>query len=367
MFTFTTTTIINSDKDYTSKVTLFSGQAADSDKNIPASFDVKRVNKFLVKNIRAVYKREAETVDYAKAEIDLSKCAEVLAAAKAKKGTFRVEMYVHLAQSNNNPLYSNDFVIKGRPFTFEFVVSENDDAQAVVKKVVKMLNKYQIFKMDYTTVKAEADDTKLVLTAVDPYQIFSKVELQYFDVTLGEERACCTPKGEYANVVDYVDDPVTITPGNEGFGTTEWITRNLRLPTIEATRWNAPYADERPIPGALYDQYTLHYCVNRGILGGDAVGDEVHSLTTHVFYVLKAYSSQFEEAMTTAGIDVLDYKTSVDEVSTGNDITSIEATANVAKATAESAKATANEAKTAAATAQAAADANTESIKKYHA
>ena len=40
-----------------------------------------------------------------------------------------------------------------------------------------------------------------------------------------------------------------------------------------------------PIPGAHYNQYTIHYCVDRGPLGLNAVGDNVKSVTTVVFYV----------------------------------------------------------------------------------
>ena len=113
MFQFTTTTVINSAKDYTNpNLALFTG---DSD-----YFDVKRVNRFKVKNIRSVYKQDPVEPTYAVATIDMSKVAAVLTANKATKGTFRVEIYVHLAQSNNNPLYSNTWVEKGRPWTFEF-------------------------------------------------------------------------------------------------------------------------------------------------------------------------------------------------------------------------------------------------------
>lgn len=341
MFQFTTTTIINSEKDFTSKVPLYSGQAADAGKKIPASFEVKRVNKFLVTNIQAVYKKAAVGAEFATATVDLSKCAEILAANKAKKGTFRIEIYVNLTQSNNNPYYANDFDVKGMPFTIEFSVKEGEDAQALVKKVIKIINKFELFKHDYTTITSSADDTKLKLVAVDPYQVFTKVELQYFDPTLGQERGCCQPRGEYAPATDYVDnDVVTIKAGNEGFGTTEWIMRNLRLPSIESTRWTAPYQDERPIPGVNYNQYTLHYCVNRGILGGDAVGEVVHSLTTHVFYVASTLADKFEAAMTSAGITITPY---TDEVSESDgDVKKIEATANAAKTVADSAKAEAD-------------------------
>lgn len=299
MFQFTTTTVINSAKDYTNpSVELFKGNSK--------YFDVKRVNRFKVKNIRSVYKQDPVAQSNAKATIDMSKISTVLTTSKATKGTFRVEIYVHLAQSNNNPLYSNTWVVKGRPWTFEFSATSTENAGNIVDKIIKMITKFKLFTMDTEQLKATKEGTKLVLTAQDPYQIFSKVELQYFDPAIGTTTGCCTPRGEYAPVENYgVTNVVTITPGNEGFGTFEWIMRNLRLPTAEQTRWNALYQDDRPMVGATYTQYTLEYCENRGILGGDAVGEETKSVTTHVFFVNQNVKTQFEAALTAAGITPL--------------------------------------------------------------
>lgn len=299
MFQFTTTTVINSAKDYTNpSVELFKGDSK--------YFDVKRVNRFKVKNIRSVYKQDPVAQSNAKATIDMAKVKETLTANKATKGTFRVEIYVHLAQSNNNPLYSNTWVVKGRPWTFEFSATSTEEAGNIVDKIIKMITKFKLFTMDTEQLKATKESTKLVLTAQDPYQIFSKVELQYFDPSIGTTTGCCTPRGEYAPVGNYgVTNVVTITPGNEGFGTFEWIMRNLRLPTAEQTRWNALYQDDRPMVGATYTQYTLEYCENRGILGGDAVGEETKSVTTHVFFVNQTVKTQFEAALTAAGITPL--------------------------------------------------------------
>ena len=299
MFQFTTTTVINSAKDYTNpSVDLFKGDSK--------YFDVKRVNRFKVKNIRSVYKQDPVAQSNAKATIDMAKVKETLTANKATKGTFRVEIYVHLAQSNNNPLYSNTWVVKGRPWTFEFSATSTEDAGNIVDKVIKMITKFKLFTMDTEQLKATKESTKLVLTAQDPYQIFSKVELQYFDPSIGTTTGCCTPRGEYAPVENYgVTNVTTITPGNEGFGTFEWIMRNLRLPTAEQTRWNALYQDDRPMVGATYTQYTLEYCENRGILGGDAVGEETKSVTTHVFFVNQNVKTQFEAALSAAGITPL--------------------------------------------------------------
>ena len=54
MFNFTTTNVINSDKDLTTGKALWEGKASDDNK--PASFEVKRVGKFLAPNVVSIYK-----------------------------------------------------------------------------------------------------------------------------------------------------------------------------------------------------------------------------------------------------------------------------------------------------------------------
>ena len=93
------------------------------------------------------------------------------------------------------------------------------------------------------------------------------------------------------------DTNFTIEQGKEGFGTYQWILKNLRLPTAARTSWTAINADEAPIIGAKYNEYVIRYCVNRGIMGGDAVGEVTKSLTTHVFYVNQSVSASFETAL----------------------------------------------------------------------
>jgi hypothetical protein len=67
----------------------------------------------------------------------------------------------------------------------------------------------------------------------------------------------------------------------------------------------ALHQDERPIPGKLYNQFTIHAVADRGELTGmGAVGQKMASKTTHVFYVLAENSNSFTLAMTNAGIAV---------------------------------------------------------------
>jgi len=70
MFTFTTTNVINSNKDLTTSKPLWSAQDATEDKC--ASLNVKRVNNFKADNVIAIYKAEATDPELAKVTLDLS-------------------------------------------------------------------------------------------------------------------------------------------------------------------------------------------------------------------------------------------------------------------------------------------------------
>lgn len=81
------------------------------------------------------------------------------------------------------------------------------------------------------------------------------------------------------------DCDVEVTPGKDEFGTYDWMIHNLRLPTGAHSAWMSLDSDEAPMPGCNYDQITIHYEQNRGILGMNAVGELSRSHTVHVLYV----------------------------------------------------------------------------------
>jgi hypothetical protein len=88
----------------------------------------------------------------------------------------------------------------------------------------------------------------------------------------------------------------TKTEGNVGFGTTRQLMKNHRLPTIENTYWFATHKDERPVPGGKYNQYQLTLTTVRPNMGMSAVGQEVKSVTNHIFYILQGDAANAFEA-----------------------------------------------------------------------
>ena len=132
MFQFTTTNVINSNKESSGKA-LWSLQEATDEKS--ASFNVKRVGNFNADYVTHIYKAQAVEPKNAVATVDLS----LLNAEKGDK--FRLNMYIRLTEGSNFSLYANDSYYKGKPFIFDFVWKGND-AATNAKNIEKLVRKF---------------------------------------------------------------------------------------------------------------------------------------------------------------------------------------------------------------------------------
>lgn len=299
MFQFTTTNVINSNKDLTTGKPLWSTQEAANGN--PASLNIKRVNNFKASNVSAIYKAEANDPEMAKVTIDLSQL-------NGKKGEqYRLSIYIGLTEGSSDSRYSNDLYFKGKPFAVDFVW--NGTATAVAKALANTINKYELLVYGDKILEVSYRSTFITIEAKTEYQRFKVVNIEKFDSTAYHGM------GEYTVVrslddIDKKDTNAAVTStaegffeGKEGFGTYSYLLHNLRLPTTMRTRAFGINQEENPVMGAKYNQYTIHYCVNRGILGLNAVGDTVTSVTTHVFYVNQNISDDFEAALATIAPD----------------------------------------------------------------
>lgn len=307
MFQFTTTTVINTNVDYSTGLELWSAQKADSDK--PASLNIKRQLNFKQPNVVSITKAEYTEPKIAEAKLDLTKAG----VDTTEGGLFRIAMYIKLASTSANSYYANDLVFKGKPLYIEFVWKKNEAASDVAKRIKELAKKYMLAVYEKDLIKVTATGNVVRILGIDEYQRFTKVDLEQY------------VEGEYDGHFEVIksalpttmrkdpnyDEDFKIKQGEEGFGTYQYIVKNLRLPTAARTAWTAINADEAPIIGAKYNEYIIRYCVNRGIMGGDAVGEVTKSLTTHVFYVNQDVADKFEEAL----IEILpDSQTDLEEV-----------------------------------------------------
>ena len=292
MFQFTTTNVINSDKDLTT------GKALYEVKN--DTLVVKRVANFKKENIAAIYKAEASEPENAKVTIDLT-------GVSATAGdVLRLSIYVGLSQASQDSRYSNDMIYKGKPFSVDFVWQ--DTAANSAKKLVETIKKYSLLVYGEKLLTASNSGAFITIEATNEYQRFKRVDLEKFEKTPDEYPY----SGKYtvikslSNLASKTSDQLNGTTegffaGKEGFGTYSFLLHNLRLPTSARTRAFGINQDETPIVGAKYNQYTIHYCANRGVLGLNAVGDTVKSVTTHVFYVKSDLASAFEALLAQVG------------------------------------------------------------------
>ena len=274
MFQYTNTIVLNSLKDVTTGL----------DKIVKGSdnIEVRRVNKFLKSNVSAMYKRAASDPVIGKAEFTIT---------NPGAGIYRLKLYIRLSGSQNS-YYSNDFVFKGKPFVYEFKIASNSTtATDVAKEIKRVIDKIQAFYGD-KYIKTEVNSNKLIIHGVDEYQLFTEAKIQKLNVAANNP---------LTNEVFEDVTEGTITKSVEGFGTYTHILKDLRLPTIEARKFEAVNQEELPVPGAKYNQYIIEYKVDRGLFGGAAVGQQVTSKTTHVFYVLDSLATEFETALKVLG------------------------------------------------------------------
>lgn len=267
MFNFTTTTVINSTNQFFASV-------ANELRVKSNHINLKKAN--VEACYKAVYKAPAND----SAVVTLPKT----------EGAYRLKIYISLDGSNNS-YYANDLVYQGKPLYIEF------KGNTKAADLAKQADKYQVLTMERPLLKLSkgSDEYSLKVDAVDEYQRITKLVVEKFVNT-------SSPTFDIGMFVE-TDDSVIITHGNVGKGSYTQILKDLRLPTAANTRFTSPN-NEMPIPNAKYDQYTIYYCKNRGIMGGDAVGELVKSRTCHVFFVNQAVSTEWEAAITAAGITV---------------------------------------------------------------
>lgn len=267
MFQYTNTIVLNSLKDVTTGLN---------------NIEVRRVNKFLRSNVSAMYKRAASDPVIGKAEFTIT---------NPGAGIYRLKLYIRLSGSQNS-YYSNDFVFKGKPFVYEFKIASNSTAAtSVAEEIKRVIDKIQAFYGD-KYIKTEVAGNKLTIHGVDEYQLFTEAKIQKLNTAANNP---------LTNEVFEDVTEGTITKSVEGFGTYTHILKDLRLPTIEARKFEAVNQEELPVPGAKYNQYIIEYKVDRGLFGGAAVGQQVTSKTTHVFYVLDSLATGFETALKVLG------------------------------------------------------------------
>lgn len=286
MFNYTSTTIINANKDYKSpeQPLIVVGNGTNGHKT--GTVLIKRLGTFKADNILSITKAAPIAEKNPKATLDLS------AATITAGNIYRLALYVGLSGSQNS-YYANDFVYKGKPFYVEAVAPSADKA-ALIDALIDNAKKYITMVYEVELVKLSKSGTSLVVDGTEGFQQFKVAELQEW-----KDDAVLPGAGTWTAIVKG-----TVEAGEPGFGTYKYLLHNHRLPTGANLRYEHIVMDEVPVLGAEYTQYILRMCVNRGVMGGDAVGQAAQSITTHCFWVKSDVVADFQAAMEALGVVV---------------------------------------------------------------
>ena len=285
MFQFTSTDIINDSerfllvgKDSGGNVTTVSGDMA-SDKELQIRKGMKITAADVTAGNITAFKRAASAA--------VNEIGKVTVPATPAIGDiYRLKLYIGLSGSENS-YYANDFVFKGKPFYVEAKATAASQAN-VATAIATNATKYMLMVYENEVVSVTASTNDVVITATDEYQRFKEITLQKWNET--------------TQAWDDVATGSVTTAGKEGFGTYIHLMKDYRLPTGANSRWNRIILDEAPIIGATYNQYIVYLCKDRGIMGGDALGQLATSKTAHVFWVKSDVVSAFETALTAIGV-----------------------------------------------------------------
>lgn len=284
MFDFTTETVINT--------LTFNGVpnarvvevTPTDDPHIPAgevAIDIKQVGRFPQFDSEgevqttAVYK----TPPVAPVKEVLTLNLSGLTLADLTGTVLRLDLEINL-QGSNAGEYSRWAIIKGQPLYAEYWVASTPASTSALATAVAAEWNRVLKKDGRSLVTVTASGSNVLVTAVDEYQRL---------------------KGEIVQIeTGYEDMPVSLvtgtvtTAGVLGQGTAWFLTKNLRLPTIENIRFKGTIEDERPIANATYTQYTFVLEANRNFTGQSAVGQKLQSKTRHIIYLENSLVAAFD-------------------------------------------------------------------------
>lgn len=184
----------------------------------------------------------------------------------------------------------------GRPFVIETAAKSADAVVDAIRLSLNTGGKY--FKVESKHTDSPDGGTTSAKDTITIKLNDSFLDFSEFNVDVITPQA----DGEDEKIVKSAE--VTITHSVDEFATATWIRENLRFPSGPNMRYTPLYADEAPIEGVTYTQYSLQYKVEKAAPGGlSGVNQLVSSITTHVFYVHPSAVHAFETAFGSGKID----------------------------------------------------------------
>ena len=211
-------------------------------------------------------------------------------------GQFRIKIELGLKQR-----YDSDYANAWSDFKKTFIVDYNDAYSNGLPDVDKINDLIKLAEPANYNIRCQASSGQastsqyavINVTCLDNHMTIKSMVLEQL---VPDE---CSDGCSNMNYV--VVREGNITDSELPFATGEWLIENLRFPSYPNLRHAAVNSEEMPIPGKLYTQFTFDYCVpRRGYTGQGAVGQQVDSITHHVFYVLNEIDPSVDETLTLA-------------------------------------------------------------------
>lgn len=244
---------------------------------------IKRGGNYKVGNIEGkIYKTVGHTGTKAKAVIT--------PVALGTADVARLTIYLSTPGTEFVEFGSPNWQEFGKPYIVETTAGDAAGLAAAIKLALNEDNAHFSVKVNESKVELEAAETWMDFA-----------EVNYDLVTFADCSDC--PK----ETVESKAANVAITKGKTEFATAKWIVENLRFPSHPNLRYAPLYADEAPVAGTIYTEYSFEYKVKRSVPGGlSAVGQVADSIVRIVFYVAPSAQSTFETAF---GAELLDTTT----------------------------------------------------------
>ena len=177
----------------------------------------------------------------------------------------------------------------GKPYIIETTATT---PEKLVEAIKLALNE------DNAHFSVKVNETKVELEAAETWMDFAEVN---YDLVTFADCSDCSKETVVSKTATNVGE---ITHGKSEFGTAKWIVENLRFPSHPSLRYAPLYADEAPVAGTVYTDYSFEYRVKRSVPGGlSAVGQVADSIVRIVFYVAPGAQSAFETAFGAGRLD----------------------------------------------------------------
>lgn len=195
-----------------------------------------------------------------------------------------------------------------KPILVDFIA---DTQKVTAAKIAKIINASVLESNKFVKAEAVQSDPgshpeyyKVVVKGLDKaLNIHSLDVCAYGDAKDGEIDGLLDRTIYLAS--ELTDAGFKYTPNQLEVGTADYLLKNRRLQTYYNVRMTTPMADEMPIKGAKYVQFSFMYMVPRVGLGGlSAAGQVVHSSTMHTFYVLDSLAATFKGYIEKLGVSV---------------------------------------------------------------